>query len=224
MLRVVLTAVLLLLLFWMYSRSISWVCKPLIACKQIDLTHFRSGDLLFFFEHGHQFPWPGHLAIVVQLAKYGQLFVWDMPNILFYGPDLLKPLHKYLQNTMKFRNAKIYIQHLNGPEINVLPQIKFMSASSHFDLSAGVEHANLCLRDVAFFPSMPKFLPRLKKDNLYYCSSAVLTILIKLGVVKSELLDPNKVLSPATFLDPDFDINQYVNEPFFFSDIQQLTK
>lgn len=214
----------LIVLFVLYYKQPCWPMRNLIQKKIFNFQDYKSGDLLLFFEHGNQFPFPGHLSIVVKLPKYGQLYVYDMPNPLFHAPDLLKPLHKYLQNASRFTKAKIFIQHLNGPEINVLPQIKYMSSSSHFDLSSGVAHTNFCLRECLALPGLPQLLPKLPKKNLYYCSNAVITILIKCNVIKSCLLNSDKVLMPSKFLHPDFNINNHVQKPFFYSELQQLIK
>jgi Na+-transporting methylmalonyl-CoA/oxaloacetate decarboxylase gamma subunit len=199
-----------------------WLVKPNIPKVLFDFSLFRSGDLLFFFEHGHISPWPGHVAIVVRLKKYNQLFVWDMPNPLFFGPDLLKPLHMYLQSARKFKSAKLYLQRIQGPALDLIAPVRYASACSHFDLLAGCKHIDFCLRDFLGFPGLQGLLPEVPKKDLYYCTSAVLSILIKQHVVSPSILNDEIVLKPSTFLHPLFDMNKFMLPPFEYLPIEEL--
>lgn len=209
------------LLFVLYTPQ-QWTIET-IQQLSFDIASCRSGDLLFFLEHGTSFPWPGHLAIVVTLPQYHQVFVWDMPNPLFHGPDLLKPLQTYISNARKKRQARLFVQRLTGPSINLLPLIKYMSASTHFDVASGITHLNAVLRQCAMLPGLPTFLPSVGKKDLYYCTSAVFALLTKAGVMRP-LIDweGEHALCPASLLHPDFELNDHVNSPWKYGPPEEI--
>jgi hypothetical protein len=213
-------SVLLLLILLYISHRQKWTIRSIMRSSQ-DVTECRSGDLLYFLEYGSIFPFPGHLAICVKLPQYGQIMVYEMINMLYHAPDLLKPLQSYIKNCKKRRCAKVFIQRLTGPDIDLLPSIKYFASSSHFDLNSGIIHANLALRETLLLPSLPMFLPPMEKKELYYCTNTVLTLLNKVGVINKFWSD-EEALCPMTLLDQKFNLNAHTNTPWKFLDPQEL--
>lgn len=212
-------------LFYLYSKQlkIKWPTITNICKLPFSLDLFRSGDLLLFFEHGHSFPWPGHAALIIKLEKYGQVFVWDMPNPLLHAPDLLKPLQMYFKNAQKNKKSKIYVQRLEGPDINLLPHIKYLASCAQFDLISAIRHANLIVEDILHLPGIPMILPNnINSKNYFYCTNAVLSILKKAKIVTDNIYHDDSIFFPSTFLNPKFQFNDFVLPPFHYKPIIEL--
>jgi hypothetical protein len=217
--RIGLSVVFLVLVALCYVlRPQQWdVRKEFKLKNKQKIDHFSSGDLLYFFEHGFDAPWPGHLAIIVKLSQYAQTFVWDMPNPLFHGPDLLKPLHKYIANGRKRKKARFFVQQLRGPVVSLLPAIKYISSCGHFDLLSAVHHANFALRECLLLPGIPtNFLPCIEKNERYYCTSAIWTVLQRAGVLGNMPQSGADPLCPVKLLQDDFDLNTHVFAPWHY--------
>jgi hypothetical protein len=211
---------LLFLLILVICRPQRWLVRTFVPSHQT-LSDCRSGDLIYFLEYGTIFPFPGHLAICVKLPRYSLSYVYDMPNILFHAPDLLKPLQSYIKNAKKRRFARVFIQRLQGPAIDLLPAIKYLASSSHFDLHSGVAHANITLRETFLLPSLPAILPSLEKKSLYYCTNAVLTLLFQAGVVENFWSD-EEALCPSSMLSPDFQLNKFTKLPWKYGEPEEI--
>jgi hypothetical protein len=190
-------------------------------------TPWRSGDILYFMEHGLRKPWPGHLAIVIQGPRYGQMFCFEMPNPLFHGPDLLKPLHRYLRSCMSKKKALVFRQELMGPpaRYDFTREIRAMAAKSHFDMTSAVRHFSETMESTFLLPGLPD-LPLPEGKNLFYCSTAVLHLLVKAGVLSPEILrlDCKSVIKPSRLLHPDFQINRYAQRPWFFGPLVRVDR
>lgn len=132
---------------------------------QFTLARFHSGDILLVFGQGHDTVWAtGHMAIVVKLPQHGQLYVWDVPNPLFYPrADVLKPLSSYVKSALKpsvmnfGMKPRIYVAHLraeaNGSEAahdaltrQLLPLVHRLASTARFDGEMMRTHLKFCVR------------------------------------------------------------------------------
>lgn len=247
--RVLVNVVAAILLIALYYLSLncsdtSWVVRDDVTSKQFNATDFHTGDILLVFKQGHDFIFfPGHMAIVVELPRYGQKYVWDLPVPIKYSPNVLKPLGSYIKNSLKGRESLVYVHHLTdvcGRYMNpkqLLPEIKKMSASIHYKLQTAHDHANFCAHSILGFPGIPDFLPKINEEDLHYCSSATIALLIKAGVIKKSLLEylptycreqtewygsSGTTLYPQMFIHPDWELSKYVKENWHYSQLYQI--
>lgn len=206
-----------------------WVLKPerwsLKRCVATTECKFRSGDLLYFLEHGDVYPHPGHLALIVQdHGRFGQWYVWEMPNPLFHAPMLLKPLAQYLQRALKKRNAMVFVQQLLGAEqLDFLPAVRKNSARAQYDMWRSLLYWNRLVQDMLGLPGLPVSAQPHRQD-LQHCTDAALMPLIDLGVLRPAIRDADAVLCPTTLLAPNFDLNAFTNEPFRFEQPVRILK
>jgi len=248
--RVVVNLVSALLLLGFYYLSINcpdtqWPVRENIPQEMIDEDNFHSGDILLVFEQGHDFIFfPGHMAMVVELPKYQQKYVWDLPIPLKYVPNVLKPLSAYLTRSLRQKEAKLYVHHLhnrqqagNMPTKAIMQSIKEMSVSIHFKLQAAHDHANFCAHNILGFPGVPDFLPHPVVKDLHYCASAIFQVMIKCGVLKPEILQEipvylrekarwggtgGSIIYPQMFVSPDWDLSLYVNDAWYYTHVTEL--
>jgi hypothetical protein len=183
---------------------------------------FHSGDLLYFLEHGDLYPHPGHVALIVQDRRFGQWYIWEMPNPLFHAPMLLKPLVRYLQKALKKRRALVFLQTLRGAEhLDLLPLVRQNSATAQYDLHRSLLYWNRLSHDLLGMSPLP-FRTRPLQPHLQHCTDAALMPLIQRGILRREIREVDAVLCPTQLLDPQFDINAFTNAPFRFEKIVRL--
>jgi hypothetical protein len=194
-----------------------WTVREITVTDNFNLHSCRSGDLVLYLKEGPQCPYPGHLAVVVTLPRYKQVFVWEMPNGLFHGPDLLKPISSYFANGKRNHSrAQMYVQSLQGPEVNLLPFVKHMSANAVFDFQSAVTCANNFLKSVFLMPPFPQI--HASQRHHYYCSNAIFSVLQRACVLSKQVMWNNDmVLYPMSLLHPDFDINAFTEPGFRYA-------
>ena len=217
----------------LHTRASQWLVRPCIAQEVFSADRFSTGDLLLVFGQGHEsILYPGHMAIVVELPRYRQKFVWDMPLPFLHSPNVLKPLAGFVAGTLKRRGAKLYVHHLAptcagtsaaGLTRQLLPLIKSLSVNAHYKLQTVQDHLNFCMRRILGMPGIPDLLPTPSSDYLHYCSSAVLGMLVQTGVLKPEILTSvptyvdqrwlgvqGRTVYPQMFVHPDWEIAPFV--------------
>ena len=225
--RLVLHIAVLVLLLFAASCDCAyykWNIRKGIPSRYVPLSDYRTGDLILFFEHGHDFiAYPGHVGIVVELPRYGQKFVWDLQ--VYNSPTALKRLSCYLHSCRAKCKSKTYAYHHRGPLIDsdvLLSLIKSMSTGVHYKAQALHAHLNFCGQVLFGLPGIPDFLPAVTNSELHSCSSAVMTLLIKAQVIDPSVLQSFPVLPiyPQNFLHPDWDLNQYMLRPHCYELVQ----
>lgn len=191
--------------------------------SELDMQTLRSGDLLFFMSKtGLSSSW-GHLALIVRIPRYGQLFAFDIVNPFRTAPDILKPLPRFFEHCAKHRGSMMFIQRLEeGPDIDPRPVIRSLSAAAHFDVGIAYSWSNKFCRDKLKLPGLPP-LRNSGDIDLYYCATFVVTVLQRLGVLKESLLQNRDILLPTDFFTPQFDINQHTNAPWRFGALRRTT-
>lgn len=226
-------------------RDTCWPVRPDIPSEAIDLSKFHSGDILLVFLRGHDFIlFPGHMGVVVELPQYRQKYVWDLPNPFYHAPNVLKPLHKYMRKALAPKNARLYVHHLENktspeftPTRSILKTIKKMSASIHYKLQAAHDHADFLVHTIIGLPGIPDFLPSFSDgEDLHYCSSAILNLLIHCGVLNKSILEnipvyfrehqrwkrsEGSVIYPQMFIS-GWDLSKYVNPEWSYSPLHRL--
>ena len=214
----------ILLVFFSSQREsyLHWRVKKNIPQRQWSSVTFRTGDILLNFKNGHFFLFPGHMAVVVELPRYGQKFVWDLQP--YHSPTVLKPLNSYLSGSL---GGKVYVYQHSGPPIDaarLLAPIKALSPGVHYEMQSFQLHLNACAHVLLGLPGIPDFLPTLVDKNLHSCSSVILQLLIQANVLHPAILhrDPDLPfhaqqmalpIYPHNFLSPSCDLNQYVIAP-----------
>jgi hypothetical protein len=238
----------LLLMFYYFSLNCAdtkWPVRLDIPKKSICIDDFHTGDMLLVFEQGHDFLFfPGHMAIVLEIPKYQQKYVWDLPNPIKHSPNVLKPLGAYLTHSLKPKNSKLYVHHLQydaqrSPVLTkaILQSIKEMSASIHYKLQTGQDHINFCAQSILGFPGIPNLLPNPGEEDLHYCSSAIFDALIKCRVLKRQILheipiylrekaswsgSEGSTVYPQMFVSADWDLGKYVQDTWVYTPLIQL--
>lgn len=193
-----------------------------------DLSAFGTGDIVLYFSQGHDFLlFPGHMGIVVELPRYGQKFIWDLPLPWQHRPDVLKPLGLYLQRAVRKRTSRVYVQHVSGPvnASRVLSCIKRLSSSMSYRLHTFYQHLTFCSEAILGLPGLPDFLPAVPdQGRLYYCTSATLTVLVETGVLDDTILSDHQetVLHPQLFLQENWDLNRYARPGFQFGELSEV--
>jgi hypothetical protein len=110
-----------------------------------------------------------------------------------------------------------------------------MSASIHYKLQTAQDHSCFCSHTLLGLPGIPNLLPDIPDNDLHYCSSAIISILIKSGVLISDILaslptysrelsqwqgTDGTTLYPQMFLHPEWNLNKYVNKEWKYELIE----
>jgi hypothetical protein len=244
----IISCVLLLSLYYMSINcsDTSWAVREEVETSEFDIDDFHTGDMLLVFKQGHDFIlFPGHMAIVVELPRYGQKYVWDLPVPIKYEPNVLKPLSRYMKGALSGRGSKVYVHHLlkkAGGYLearDILPMIKRMSASIHYKLQTAHDHANFCVHSILGLPGIPDIFPDMNEKDLHYCSSAILELLIHAGVIDKSIMEllptycrelniwqgtMGTTVYPQMFIHPSWDLEKYVNPEWVYTPLKVLKR
>jgi hypothetical protein len=222
-----LTILVVLVLVWIECSepaTVSWPRRASVPETPLaSLRHFRSGDILLLEQ---PYPLTGHLALVVQAPRYGQLFVWEMPNPLRRAPDLLKPLACYLRACFK-KKTKVYVQHLvEGPYVDLFPCVRSLSARLHYDFLPVFLYCNRVLcGDVLGLPGLPPSVFKVPQaKDLSHCTKAVTSVLVQTKILSPEIFAYDDIFVPMTLLDPAFDMQRYTLPPYRYAELTQLSR
>jgi hypothetical protein len=213
-----------LVVVWMCSsRRNGWPRSPDIKTAPLSLKNFRGGDIILLEQ---PFPLTGHLALVIQAPRYGQHFVFEMPNPARRAPDLLKPLGSYLHTCLK-KKIPVYVYHLEeGPEVDMFPCVRSLSGRLHYDFYPAFLYMNRVLfGDILGLPGLPEnLLPMPEAKDLSHCTRAVMRVLVETGILSEKILTFDDVFVPMTFLDPAFELNSFTQKPFRYANAVRYEK
>jgi hypothetical protein len=194
-------------------------------------TSFQTGDLLMMRNPALRSLHRGHLAIVIRVPQNNQLFLWDLDNSRYKCE--LQPLYHHIRH--RHRNGyQIYWIALRGRSLNTLSLVEKLRnyTGSRFEYQVGIEYANTLLHQSIGFPGIPVFGGDYKHIH-YYCSEAILNILIDIGLLTSNILsdipdvdNPNgtlRVFYPDNLIRRhDFDINLFTTRGYWFDEPKQI--
>jgi hypothetical protein len=203
-------SVLALILWAKYHRDMGPAWTPtdnIRTAYAMEECGFNSGDLLVITHPQYPTIYPSHLALVVKLEHtFGQLCVWDLD--MKEQTSILKPLYVFLRRQPCTR-LLFWIQ-LTGISIQRC-LLECLRRYTHvkYDCLVAISHANRIMHEISGLPGIP--LIGRTHDRHYYCSTAILNVLIDTGVLSPSILafTDQKVFQPSLLIMAPDHINQY---------------
>jgi len=207
--------------------------RTMFSTEPFAFDRYKTGDLLISFGDYLDQIHPGHLAIVIQTAPYGQKFVWDLDSS--EQLHILKPLASFVKAAAQ-SNGKIFVRHARGTPFDerALRQIMGRYAHSKYDYQAVVEHGNFILHQYLGFPGVPVF-PQTPNRIHFYCSEMILHVLIHYGALSATVLesipdlhqhtpDGNvRLFYPNILLDDPVVLNNHCVNGFYYDEPRVVT-
>lgn len=173
-----------LCLVFIFIKSTSGVPSYLnISPNIFNIKDYHAGDLIVSF--GNYLPniHPGHLSLVVDIPCYNQLGVWDLDSS--EKTFILKPLQYFLWKRYK-ANKRIFVVHINKPIPKLLTVVKQFN-NVKYEYEGVLKYAQYLLKKYVYLPGLPALPGLSTSSSFYYCSEAILRILIKVGVISSSI-------------------------------------
>jgi len=196
----------------------------MFPARQFNDVYFETGDLLVVHKPSIQPINPGHVAIVVKIGRYGQLFVWELDTTR--KKETLQPLYRYIQcKNMNSQVFRIPLQTTGDRRIDSKKFLRLLQKykSVKYQNSVLMDHLNQMFHELTRFPRVPRLTSQYKKNH-FYCTEVIFYIFIDCGIFHPNILQvcKDQIIKPDSLL-CGFNLNNFTPHNVIFGQPHLLT-